>query len=182
MKSLNWLILTALAMERRVIAAELGEYLRPDAVSLQIIGIKAARINPEMIGKSSAVILAGLAGGLNPALKIGDIIVEASANSSWNDSPFRAGKFHTADALVASPAEKHRLFRETACDAVDMEGSIVRRLAESAGVPMLHIRAISDSADEAVPARNDELDRRIRRAHPRRSPANLLRHPAKFPR
>jgi hypothetical protein len=180
-KSPNWLILTALAMEERAIAAEVGEYIRPGAVSLQIIGIKAIRINPESVSQSGAVILAGLAGGLNPALKAGDIIAEASANSPWNDLPFRAGRVHTSDHVIASPAEKQRLFRETACDAVDMEGGVVRRLADSAGVPMLHIRAISDSANETVPVEMMSWIDDVGKPLPGRIAANLALHPGQIP-
>jgi adenosylhomocysteine nucleosidase len=180
-KSLNWLILTALAMEKRAIAAELDGYIPSAGLSLQTIGIKAGRLNAELFGKFNGIVLAGLAGGLNPRLSVGDVIVETSANSPWNDLPFHAGKIHTSDHLIASIAEKERLFRDTGCDAVDMEGSLVRKLAESAGIPMLHIRAISDSADEAVPPDMINWINETGRPRPARIAANLALHPSQIP-
>jgi nucleoside phosphorylase len=63
----------------------------------------------------------------------------------------RGGRIFTADHLIADVAEKQKLFSETGCLAVDMEGGVIREFAERAGLPMLHIRAVSDLAGEALP-------------------------------
>jgi adenosylhomocysteine nucleosidase len=55
--------------------------------------------------------------------------------------------------MISTIAEKALRFRETGCIAVDMEAAIVRPHSQSAGVPLLHIRAISDTAAEALPER-----------------------------
>jgi nucleoside phosphorylase len=65
----------------------------------------------------------------------------------------RRGKIHTADHLISAVAEKKALFESTGCPAVDMEGQIVREVAEAAKLPFVHVRAVSDCADEALPDR-----------------------------
>jgi adenosylhomocysteine nucleosidase len=85
--------------------------------------------------------MAGLAGALDPGLKIGDVVM---------DDATTRGRIYTADHLIATPAEKAALFRQTGALAVDMENAIVRRAAEAAGIPFIGIRAISDTADQAI--------------------------------
>src|SRR5208282_3301567 len=149
----KWLILTALAMEAKALQSEFRPGL-PQDVNLRVIGIAGRRFDENFFREiDGGVILAGLAGALDPTLKVGEIVFEAIPDKFWNPLPFRQCKIHTADHLISSVAEKKQLFIETGCAAVDMEGSIVRRLAGSAGVPMLHIRAIGDSAAESLPER-----------------------------
>jgi uridine phosphorylase len=136
-------------MEAKAIAAELGEAMASQQVSLHVIGIRAKRLNGELLLGSSGIILAGLAGALDPALAVCDIVVDSASPPLWH---FPRGKFYVADHLAATAAEKQRLFRETGCAAVDMESATVRAMAESMGLPMLHVRAISDAADQTLPA------------------------------
>jgi adenosylhomocysteine nucleosidase len=159
----KWLILTALAMEANEIASELGGIdiirdvpagLGVPALALHVAGIRAVRINRDLLGLFDSILLAGLGGALDPSLKIGDIVVDSTDPASDLPSPgFRGGKIHTSDHLISDVAEKERLFRETGSIAVDMEGSSVRALAESAGIPFLHVRAVSDTSGDVIPAR-----------------------------
>jgi adenosylhomocysteine nucleosidase len=169
----GWLILTALAMEAKAITAELGNNA---SSTIQIIGIKAGRIKPIPAGQFIGIILAGLAGGLNPDLSAGEVIIEGSPQP-----PFRSGRIHTSDHLVTTSEEKQRLFNETGCDAVDMEGTIVRKFAESAGLSLIHIRAISDSAHEAVPERMMSWIDDVGQPQTSRIAADLALHPGQIP-
>jgi len=153
MSQRKWLILTALAMEAKAILSEFRPSL-PQCVNLSIIGIAGRRFDPNALRDiDGGVILAGLAGALDPALNVGEIVFEATPDGSFGPLPFRQCKIHTSDDIISSSEEKQRLFVESGCAAVDMEGAIVRRAAEPAGIPMLHIRAISDTAAEALPER-----------------------------
>ncbi|HUO06796.1 MAG TPA: hypothetical protein VM008_00555 [Phycisphaerae bacterium] len=81
----------------------------------------------------------------------------------------RIGRIHTADAIVATPAEKRELFTTTSCLAVDMETEPARRFASERHATFLSVRAISDVAGDALdPALLDLIDNegnpRIRRA------------------
>lgn len=109
----------------------------PDGVELTIIGIRAVRL-PQHVD-ARAIILAGFAGALDPALAIGDIV---------QDSP--PGTIYTSSEIVATAAEKAALFRRTGAKAVDMETAIVRNFAERLGARFVGIRAISDTAREDV--------------------------------
>jgi hypothetical protein len=144
----NWIILTALKLEAKTIAAELGPEM-----PIQTIGIRAKHINSDQINRAQGIILAGVCGALDPALSIGDIVFEAPPDGPWQNLPLPRGKIFTADHLITSVAEKKSLFESTQCPAVDMEGQIVRGLADAAKIPFLHLRAVSDSADEALPDR-----------------------------
>ncbi len=178
--SRNWIILAALKMEANAIALELGpaqvvrdELVRLDSIgmSLQVIGIGAKLLKPDVFAKFDRIILAGLGGALDPQLNIGDVIADGAANFPSPGIPafgseaqarrgegrgggiFRTGKIYPSDHLISSVAEKQQIFRESGCIAVDMESGIVRRHCEEAGKEFIHIRAISDRADEALPDR-----------------------------
>jgi nucleoside phosphorylase len=137
------LILTALEMEAKALKPVAGP------VEIRIIGIRAVRLTMQMVRSADGLILAGLAGALSPALCIGDIIFQKTGD--WPELPYRAGAIHTVDRLITNPQEKARLFSQTGAEAVDMESAIVGRLATEAGVPLLILRAISDTSAQALP-------------------------------
>jgi adenosylhomocysteine nucleosidase len=156
------LIFTAVRAEATAVADALGARLGRGVgpvkfcagqlpVELHIVGIGARRV-PREVGRETVcgIILAGLAGALDPELAIGDVIVEGLPEGCALKSKVRRGRIHAAAELVATPAQKGVLFRETGAAAVEMEGERVRRLAREIGVPYLGIRGISDRADEAI--------------------------------
>jgi hypothetical protein len=167
-------------MEAKAITAELGEAMASQQVSLHVIGIRAKKLSRDLLAGSSGIILAGLAGALDPALAVGDVIVD-SASPPLPLCHFPRGKFYATDHLAATPAEKQRLFRETGCAAVDMESDIVRALTESMGLPMLHLRAISDAADQTLPPRMMDWIDNIGRLRAPKLLADLALHPHQIP-
>jgi hypothetical protein len=98
------------------------------------------------------VILAGLAGGLDPELRVGDVVLHAikSGSSVPPIAGVKFGRIHTAAAAVCTPAEKAALYVKTGALAVDMEGDAVRRWANEAHLRFFHLRAISDAADQSI--------------------------------
>ncbi|WEJ99566.1 MAG: phosphorylase [Candidatus Sphingomonas phytovorans] len=56
-----------------------------------------------------------------------------------------------SDTIIASVAEKHTLHTTTNALAVDMESHIAARVAARHGLPFAIVRAISDTADHALP-------------------------------
>lgn len=99
------------------------------------------------------VILAGLAGGLDPSLRVGDVVADARPPEGWPgvaDGAYLAATIHSTHELVATPTEKAALFACEGSAAVDMEGARVAAEAERIGVPFLNLRAISDTAHEAL--------------------------------
>jgi nucleoside phosphorylase len=137
------LILSALEMEAKALQPVAG------SAGVRIIGIRAARLTGQIVRSADALILAGLAGALDPKLQIGDIIYQEFGD--WPPLPYRAGLIHTVDHLIDSPQEKSELFRQTGAQAVDMESAIVQRFAREAKLPLLILRSISDTAAHALP-------------------------------
>lgn len=131
-------------------AAQLRRALsRAPEIPIFVIGPAAKRLPKacELSG-CNQIILAGLAGGLDPALRCGDVIVDAAADLS--PGPWRRGKIQASGAIVATPAQKRDLFASTSALAVDMESDKVRDLAREVGASLIVVRAISDAADDAL--------------------------------
>ncbi|HSI11106.1 MAG TPA: hypothetical protein VK961_03640 [Chthoniobacter sp.] len=107
------------------------------------------------------LICAGFAGGLDPKLQTGDLVVaenlstpEALARARAVAVPttrFVFGSIVSRALPVESIADKAALFRETGALAVDMESEAVAAACRAAGVPLLVVRTISDPAGDALP-------------------------------
>ena len=114
----------------------------------------------------AAIIMAGLAGGLDPILGIGDIVIDDCPPGWIPDLPHRIGKIVTSPTMVSTPADKQKLFEQTGALAVDMENEIVRAAALKIGVPFVSIRAISDTAARCARSGRVEIGQRIRPTPP----------------
>jgi hypothetical protein len=170
-------------------------------IELRTIGIRAVHLPPDWARPTSAasphggtgilpvfappgttmVIMAGLAGALDPSLQIGDVIIDAASDKLPNGLNLRRGRIHTADQLIATPAQKAALFRETGALVVDMENAIVRTAANAAGIPFIGIRAVSDTADQALDPAVLNLVDDLGRLRPAALAGTLLRRPALIP-
>jgi adenosylhomocysteine nucleosidase len=101
------------------------------------------------------VITAGFAGGLNPALRRGTVVFDADHELTLETRLAGVGaapaRFHGADRVAVTAADKELLFRQTGADAVDMESSVIRKACREAGLPSATIRVISDGALDELP-------------------------------
>jgi hopanoid-associated phosphorylase len=116
------------------------------------------------------VISFGVAGGLDPSLKSGDIVVATEVMAG--DTRWLAGLSLTeaqiasialgrrrvvrgllagVEEVVAASASKAALHSETGAAAVDMESHIAAAYAAEAGIPFAALRVISDPAHRALP-------------------------------
>jgi len=141
-----------------------------------------------------AVLSFGIAGGLDPAMRPGALIVarHVLAEASW---PTHAGwaaaltastgarfaDIAGADAVVASPAEKAALYARTGAAAVDMESAVVARFCAPRGIPFAVLRAVADTAGEALPAAAAHGLDAAGNPAPLRVMAALLRRPQDLP-
>jgi adenosylhomocysteine nucleosidase len=119
------------------------------------------------------VLTCGFAGGLNPDLKLGEVVFEmADRRDALPESPSasevrdsqssslrqkliatgaRPAKFFCADRIATTVAEKKKLRDETGADAVEMESAAVRAVCVEHGIPCATVRVISDTAQEDLP-------------------------------
>jgi adenosylhomocysteine nucleosidase len=121
-------------------------------------------IDPQKI---RAVISFGLAGGLDPALRPGDVLIAddiVAGTRTWKANPDLASalqaalnekalrcRFTGADATVMTAHAKTALRVATNAAAVDMETHIAAEFAERAKLPWGALRAICDPASRALP-------------------------------
>lgn len=103
-----------------------------------------------------ALISSGFAGGLDPALKVGDLIL--ARNFSNEELLSRADTGGAVIGVLTSQAEvaetvssKSALAAKTGASAVDMETAIISEMCAKRGIPMLSLRGISDAATDNLP-------------------------------
>jgi adenosylhomocysteine nucleosidase len=136
---------------------------RPAAAAISL----ALQPTPDTI---DLCISSGLAGGLKPDYRIGQVLAAQEVRSgdiqpAVPGDLLRGGealysfaeecgatpvkRFHTAGRVIGKAIEKKHL-GETA-DAVEMESFIILAEASRRGVPAIAVRAVSDLADEDLP-------------------------------
>jgi len=124
------------------------------------------------------VLTCGFAGGLNPDLKIGEVVFEISRSRGdeaqiktrdQSESPdvvsyeklISAGakpvKFFCSDRIATTVAEKKKLRDETGADAVEMESEAIHAVCAEQGIPCMTVRVISDTAHEDLPLDFNQL-------------------------
>lgn len=129
------------------------------------------------------VLSGGFAGALDPRLRLGDVVVAENLSTPEllvrSDGIGRLGKLVSRARPAELVEEKAALFRETGALVVDMETEAIAAACHRAGVPLLAIRAISDTAHDPLPAPLAEwFDLAQQRPRPRRLLAYLWRRPS----
>jgi adenosylhomocysteine nucleosidase len=125
------------------------------------------------------VISAGFAGGLQPDLKAGDLLI----GENYTDPKildglilgenWQVGKLLTEAAIVERAEDKRRLGAGTGCMAADLETAHMARVCQARNIPMLAVRCISDTVDQDMPVPADIL---LNPATGRPEPLALFRH------
>ena len=150
-------IVTGLAAEARIarplgiVAAGGGRPAGAEAAALRL-----------MAQGASALVSFGLAGGLDPALPSGAVVLPATVlldSEEWRCDPALAarlgaralGAIYGGGQIVATRAAKSALHARTGAIAVDLESAAVARVAARFGLPFAVLRAICDPADRALP-------------------------------
>jgi len=171
-------IVAALAAESRPLGAAPGVRERPatlaDGTLLVLAGMGPAAANEGARRLAAAGVEAllswGMAGGLDPALTAGTVVLPGEVMSpegrvfatarDWRERvscaiaahhPVCSGRLLTCREVLGSPVAKSLAFRRTAAVAVDMESSAVAEVAAAARLPFLAVRAIVDTAADEVP-------------------------------
>lgn len=147
------LFLVPLEIEAAAVRRALAH--RPNAAVLRIGPRAASMPPPHALPQADWVVVAGIAGALDPALATADVIAHGLPQTHAPGPPTRRGLIHTADAIATTPAHKAELRRLTHADAVDMEHAlVVERLSHTLGPsapPVIGLRAIADTAADTLP-------------------------------
>ncbi len=172
-------IVAALAAEARPLgpaARRRGELAAlADGTLVAVTGIggaSAARGARTLVEEGCGALASwGLAGGLDPALACGAILlpeeVTLDGGSSlrtapaWRERivrsleahrPVRQDRLLTSVRALGTVADKSAAFRITGASAVDMESFAVAEVAAAHGLPFVAVRVIVDTAGDELPA------------------------------
>jgi adenosylhomocysteine nucleosidase len=160
------LIITGLAQEARIAAGPGMIVVCSSSDPNQLRSLLATLDSTTFRG----VISFGLAGGLDPALKSGDVVVATEvlagdtrwlAGSALDEEMIASvalgrrrvvrGGLAGVEQIVAGMSCKAALRSETGAAAVDMESHIAAAYAAEASLPFAALRVISDPASRALP-------------------------------
>jgi adenosylhomocysteine nucleosidase len=161
------LAVTGLALEARLAEGPGVITVRAGGDPVRLRSLLSARIAPNC----RAVIGIGIAGGLDPALVPGDVVVATgiAAPDRWHAASLNvahrlAARLSThpkrvvladlagVDAAVMSPVAKRALRYATGAIAVDMESHVAAAFAARHELPFAAVRVVCDPADRSLPA------------------------------
>lgn len=158
---------TALEMESRW----LGD---SDDLDLVVGGMgreRAERAARQLVARGvDGLVSWGVAGGLDPALEAGvvvlaDAIIQSDGSSLSSDAEWRhrleitldsrvpaiTGPLFHSDRVLSSVEEKRRAWERWRAGAVDMETAAIAAVAVESGLPWLAVRVVTDTAAMSLP-------------------------------
>ncbi|HSY08471.1 MAG TPA: hypothetical protein VK820_08035 [Steroidobacteraceae bacterium] len=200
-------IVAALAAEARVLGPTIGKrgalasLVDGSLLAVSGIGCAAATLAAQALVDAGATALTswGMAGGLDPALRAGTILIptevicergiQFSTASYWREGlsaavaarrPLASGRLLTSTHAIGAIADKASAFRATGAVAVDMESFAIAEIAAAHRLPFIAVRVIVDTAADALPraimaaSRTGHLQLRRLMAAMALAPADLL--------
>ncbi len=131
---------------------------RPDLTVL-VTGMGAKNAESEFrraiaVARPSRVFTCGVAGALDPALNIGNVLYQTTdtdAAARLARAGARAMTFCCSQRVAVTIAEKAALRAATNAAAVEMESAIIADMCARLDIPCAIVRAISDDAHEDFP-------------------------------
>ncbi len=123
----------------------------------------AARAAEKLVAEGAVALVSfGLAGGLNPALLPGAVLVPLSVIDDGEIYPCdpsliawlggaNAKFIMSAKRVAETQADKTALFQATRAEAIDLESGAVAQVAAGAKIPFAVLRAVADPAARNLP-------------------------------
>lgn len=163
-------IVVGLRAEARLVAAAASRERVHEALQVRCAFGDATQVAALVDAGAPALVSFGLAGGLDPSLTPGtlvlaDSVVLPSGDAVATDPDWRerirrklaptlapvVAPVVGSDEPIIEPAAKAGLWRRTAAAAVDTESHVAARAARQAGLALLVLRAIADPAGGRLP-------------------------------
>jgi adenosylhomocysteine nucleosidase len=136
------------------------------------------------VNMPSLLISAGFAGGLQPGLKVGDLVLGENHSDSRLIGRLSLGdRWHiggvsTAQAIIERAEDKRRLGKATGCLAGDLETAQLAQICAERALPMLSVRCVSDALEDDLPVPAEVL---LNSQTGRPDPLTLFRHMMSHP-
>lgn len=180
-------IVFALEFEAATFIARFGTRLNAEVWVLGVAGARCAAVLEKRIAakRPSAVISAGFGGGLRDDVAAGEIVISTNFSHPEllvvlpKEPAWRHGRFVTSPEILATAAEKRALGLSTGALVGDMETSHVAGVCSQLEIPLLAVRAVSDTSSEDLPVPSHVL---INPVTGRPDPAALFRYLFTHPR
>jgi adenosylhomocysteine nucleosidase len=171
-------VVVALEAEARTLGPAVrrrdGLFLLSDGALLAVGGMGgalAALAARHLVDAGAAALMSfGLAGGLDPLLRAGTVVLPSEVisrggarfltSTGWREQlcgaiakqrPVGCGTLLTSPQPIGAVAEKAAAFRETGAVAVDMESLDVAEVSAAHNLPFIAVRVIVDTATDALP-------------------------------
>lgn len=160
------LICTALDEEARILDSLKKEYSEQLGVAFDCVVLGMGKVAAQQslenylkVHSVRAVLLIGFAGGLDPALNGGEVVLYHSPGKQsefpglekLSSSFVHKGSYFCHDTIVETSNDKMGFYEKTKASAVDMESGVVEEICINTGVPMVCLKAISDDAHSDLP-------------------------------
>jgi adenosylhomocysteine nucleosidase len=123
----------------------------------------AAQATASLIGRGATSLLSfGFAGGLDPALPAGALVIPRLVMDHGSVWPVDAGMLRwlggasvdrllSGSAIATTADAKAALWRQSGAAAIDVESGPLARAAAAASLPFAVLRAVSDPATSSLP-------------------------------
>ena len=171
-------VVAAMAAEARFLGTlrrgSNGLRVLPDdtLVSISGMGFNAAADGARSLvrGGATALVSWGLAGGLDPSLRAGTVLLpvrilctgatDFPTSAGWRERLLElltpqqgviGGLVLSSPVAIDATERKRELFRQTGAVAVDMESAAIARVAAEHGLPFIALRVIVDTAADSLP-------------------------------
>jgi adenosylhomocysteine nucleosidase len=118
----------------------------------------AAALDATLDWRPHVIVSTGFCGALDEQLKLGDVVIGTGvltadgcsfATARVSGKAAASGVFYSSRSVVGT-AEEKRLLRQTGACAVEMEAAGIAQKAETLGIPVICVRAVTDLADEEM--------------------------------